>query len=153
MTHPTFVVIHIWRGKAYIPVWGQTENGPNVLIEPVLVSEIEREDLLRTLREVLSRGHPVVPALLVRGTRSRSDPLLRATGARSWKELARTGCYYSVSWTDEKIRIDRSTVDEKGRWVPDLEKVRFLPPDTALEDIVDLMMKDMETWATVTNQG
>ncbi len=142
---PQFLVIYIWKGKAYMPLQAQAESGFYVLTEPVFVSELERGGLLRALRDVLSRGHPRVPDPPFRGPGVDKDPLLAATGARSWKELARSGFYLAIAWTDRAIRIDRSKPDDKGRWIDDPEKVRLLSPDTTLEDLVTVILDDIHS--------
>lgn len=75
----------------------------------------------------------------------RKDPVLAATKAKSWKQLALNGASYTIGWTEKQVRIDMSRLNKKGVWEYDLEKVRILPPDTPLEQIVEIILADIKT--------
>ena len=82
----------------------------------------------------------------------RKDPVLTTTGARSWKELAKTGAAYTIDWTDKEIRVDMSRLDKKGRWEYDPEKTCTFPPDTPLDQIIAIIMEDIRSRPAVWQQ-
>ncbi|MGQ9601034.1 MAG: hypothetical protein ACUVWZ_16700 [Anaerolineae bacterium] len=139
------VGIYVWRGKAYLPVQAQFESGVFVDIEPVYVTGISLKELLSSVKKVLAAGHPRLPNPTREEMQQRKDPVLAATKARSWKELARTGAAYTIGWTDKETRVDMSRLDKKGRWEYDPGKVRILPPDTPLEDIIAVILEDIRS--------
>ncbi len=138
------VVMYVWKQKAYIPVQDQYESGIFVGAEPVYISSLSLNDLVKVVQEVQAIGHKKLPIpknreeIIVR-----KDPVLKATGARSWKELARSGSCYSIDWTEKQVRIDMSRLDKQGRWEYDPNKVTILPPDAPLEEIVQIILKDI----------
>ncbi len=56
-----------------------------------------------------------------------------------------TGASYTIVWTDKEVRLDISHLDKKGRWENDPKKIRVLPPETPLEDIVSLILADVRS--------
>lgn len=139
------VSIYIWHGKAYIPVKAQFESGIFVGIEPVYTVNPNAEELLTAVEKVLAAGHPRLPTPTREEMQQRKDPVLAATKARSWKELAKTGAAYSISWTDKEIRVEMSRLDKKGRWEYDPEKMRTFPPDTPFEEIIAVILEDIHS--------
>lgn len=141
-----FVGIYIYQGKAYLPAHAQFESGIFVDIEPVYVSEIEKNALAEAIQSVRDAGIDQIPNPKSHDEfRNRKDPILSITGARSWKQLEKTGVSYSITWTKKEVRIDMSKLDKKGRWVFDLAKVTLLPPDSPLENIVEIIIDDIKT--------
>lgn len=139
------VSIVVWRGKAYLPVQALLESGLWMDLEPVYVADLDPTSLLSAVEKVLIAGHPRLPDPTREEMQRRKDPILTATQARSWKELARTGAAYSIDWTDKEIRVDTSRLDKKGRWEWDPEKIRTFPPDTPLQDIVAVILEDIQS--------
>ena len=148
----TIAGIIVWHGKAYIPVKAQFESGLYVDIEPVYITEINIEEITKALKAVRDAGHKQLPDPKTREEfLSRKDPILEATHARSWKQLAKTGISYSIGWTDKHVRIEMSRLDKKSRWEYDPEKTKILPPDTPLEHIVESILKDVRTRPEIFN--
>ena len=137
--------IYVWHGKAYLPAIAQDESGVFVVTDPVYIANLDPEELLAAAETVLSMGHPHVPRPTREEVHKRRDPVLTATKARSWKELARTGASYTADWTDREIRVDMSRLDKKGRWEYDPNKVRLFPPDTPLLEIVAVILEDIQS--------
>jgi hypothetical protein len=143
------VGIYVWQGKAYLPVQARTELGVWMDTEPVYVADVTTEELLSAVQKILMAGHLQVPHPTREEWRRHKDPVLTATGARNWKELARTGASYSIRWNDEGIRVSMSRLDKDGKWEFDPEKLRVFPPNTALEDIVAVILEDVRLRAEV----
>lgn len=136
------VGVYISRGKAYLPTQGQFDSGIFADIEPVYVSDLKISDLSSTIQRVLEGAHPKLREPTREEWQKRKDPILAITQARSWKELARRAVSYSIAWADNQIRLDMSRLDKKGRWENDPSRVRILPLDTSLEEIVSLILSD-----------
>jgi hypothetical protein len=139
------VVIYVWHGKAYLPVQAQFESGIFTGIEPVHTANLNAEELLSAVERVRATGHPRLPDPTQEEWRQRKDPVLAVTKARTWKELARSGASYAIDWTDKEIRVDMSRLDKKGRWEIDPEKTRTFPPDTPLQDIIEVILEDIQS--------
>jgi hypothetical protein len=139
------VGIVVWRGKAYFPAPGRFPSGIYADIEPVYVAELELGDLIAAAEKIIALGISQLPEVTVEEWRKRSDPILKATQASSWKELARTGASYGIGWTDQRVRVDMSYRDKQGRWQNDPAKVRIFPPDTPLADVIAVVLADIRT--------
>lgn len=142
----TVVVIYVWRSKAYIPVQDQYESGIFVGTEPIYIVELKSNDLVRAVKSVKEKGHKRIPDPKSREeVLKRKDPVLAATKAKSWKQLARNGASYTIGWTEKEIRIDMSRVNNRGVWENDLQKLKMLSPNTPLENIVGIILEDIKT--------
>jgi hypothetical protein len=139
------VGIYVWRGKAYLPVQAQFESGIFVDIEPVYTASLNVEEMAFAAEKVLAAGHSRLPDPTKEEWQQHKSPLLTATKARGWKELARTGASYDISWTDKEIRVNMSRLDKKGRWEIDPGKVRTFPPNTPLKDIITVILEDIQS--------
>jgi len=139
------VSIVIWQGKAYVPGQARIEAGMWMDVEPVYVSEIELGSLKVAVEKVLSFGHPLLPTPTQEDIKRMKSPLLAATKARSWKDLARAGASYGVDWTDQHVRVDMSYRDKQGRWQNDPAKVRTFPLDTPLEEVLAVILEDIRS--------
>jgi len=149
MNRRRLVGIYVWHGKAYLPVQARLESGMWMDLEPVYIADLNTKDLLLAIEKVLAAGHPRLPDPTREEMRQRKDPILKATKAHSWKELARTGAAYSISWTGEEITVYMSRLDKKGRWEYDPEKTRAFPPETPLEEIVAVILEDIRSRSEV----
>jgi hypothetical protein len=135
-------VLFMWRGKAYVPVLARYASGMYTSVDPVIVAGLNPDELTSAVRTVLAAGHPHLPNPTKEEVQNRKDPVLAAAKARSLREMMRTGASYSISWTNQAVRVDMSLRDKKGRWENDPAKARILPSDTSLEDIVSLILAD-----------
>jgi hypothetical protein len=127
------VVIYIWHGKGYLPTQALFESGIFVDKDPVHVAELKVDHMTKAIQVVKDAGHALLPDPKTREEfLARKSPILQATGAHSWKQLAQRGVNYSIGWTENEIRVDMSRLDKKGRWEYDPNKVRILSSDTPL---------------------
>lgn len=139
------VSIVVWQGKAYLPCQARIEAGMWMDVEPVYVSDIDLDSLQVSVEKVLSFGHPLLPTPTQEDVKRMKSPLLVATKARSWKDLARAGASYGIDWTDQHIRVDISYRDKQGRWQNDPAKVRTFPLDTPLEEVLTVILEDIRS--------
>lgn len=137
--------IVVWHGKAYLPVLGRFESGVWAHLDPVYVADLDPESLLLAIGKVLAAGHPRLPTPTREDMKRYERTMLKATGARNWKELAKAGASYSINWTDKEIQVSMSRLDKKGRWEWNPEKMRTLPPDTPLQEIVAVILEDIRS--------
>ncbi len=139
------VTICVWHGKAYLPRHGQFPSGIYAFIEPVNAVDLTLNSLVSAAEAVLMSDVVHLPEVTAEEWRKRADPILKATKARSWKELARSGASYSIYWTEQQICVDMSYRDKQGRWQNDPAKVRIFPLDTSLEDVIAVVLADIRT--------
>lgn len=139
------VSIVVWRGRAYLPAQALLESGIYMDIDPVYSAGLNSEELLSAVEKVLAAGHPRRPDPTREEMRRRKSPILAATGARSWKELARVGASYNIAWTDKEIRVEMSRLDKQGRWEWDPAKRQIFSLDTPLEDIIAVILEDIRS--------
>lgn len=143
----TLVGVYVWRKKAYLPVKAQYESGIFVDVDPVYIVELNEEKLIHAIQTVKNAGHARLPDPKTREEflQTHKEVVLPATGAHSWKQLAKTGASYSVSWTDHGVRIEMSRLDKQGRWEFDPDKRKILSPDSSLEEIAKIILEDIKT--------
>jgi len=134
--------IYIRKDKAYIPVNAQTDSGLFMGIEPVFICDLALDELSNNLQKVRDFGHPYIQVRTSEESKKYSDSILKAIKAKSWKELARTGYSYTIEWSDKGVLIEMSRLDKQGRWEFDPKKAKRLPIDTALKDIVQIILDD-----------
>jgi hypothetical protein len=139
------VGIYIWRGKAYLPIEAQFESGIFTGIEPVYTANLDMMGLVLAIQKVKEAGHPRLPEPTRDEWLKRKDPVLTATKARSWKELARQGASYTIGWTEHEIRVDMSRLDKMGRWENDPTKIKLFLPGTSLQVIVTTILEDIQS--------
>ena len=93
----TVVGVDVWHGKAYVPTQAQYESGIFVDTDPVYVTAINIAEMTKVIQVVKEAGHKKIPDPKTREEfLERKDPILAATGARSWKQLAKTGASYTI---------------------------------------------------------
>ena len=140
------VGIYVWRGKAYLPTQAQYESGIYVDVEPVYIVNIQAEYLSEAIQKLQATEHDRIPDPKSREEfLARKSPILLATGARNWKQLAKSGASYDITWSKDEVRINMSRLDKKGRWEFDPNKVRILTPNTPIEMIVKIILEDLKT--------
>ena len=121
------------------------EGGPYVLIEPIYVVNLAVQEIVEALREAINTGHPAFPSLTREEWQKRKDPILKAAGAKSWKELARDGASYTLEWSEDTITLYVSRLDHRGRFETDSAKTRTFPKRTPLETIVEAVFYDIRS--------
>jgi hypothetical protein len=134
--------IVILNGKAYMPVYGRTENGLFMEIDPVFTCGLFKEEMTEVLQKVRDVGHPLIQTLALEESRKHKDPMLKATNTKSWKELARQSVSYTISWSQHGLLMEMSKLDKQGRWEYDPGKTKELPLDTPLGSIVQIVLDD-----------
>jgi hypothetical protein len=139
------VNIDVYLGKAYLPTQAIFESGLWVDVEPVFTAALDVDELTEAAKKVIVAGHQTLPDPTREEWLHRKDPVLLATGARSWKALARNGAAYSISERNGEIRLDMTFTDKKGRWLFNPEKARTFPEGTSLSDIVRVILEDIQS--------
>jgi hypothetical protein len=132
-----------YQGKFYIPSSVESESGVIIDAEPVYVTGVDIGEMVKVIEHVLLAPRPRVPDLSRDEWKKRKDPVLNATGAKSWKELASKGFAYNIGWSDKQKRLDIARVDKQGKWEFDPEKVQIFSVSTPLETIVQIILDDV----------
>jgi hypothetical protein len=143
--------VYIYQGKAYIPTIAQYVSGIFVDIDPIHLSSIDSQSLTLSMRLAKKAGHKQLPDPKSREEfLARGDPVLAATKARSWKQLARSGVAYNITWVSEHVRIEMTLLNKKGVWEFDPSKTKILPPDTPMERIAEIILEDFHSRSEVS---
>ncbi len=93
----------------------------------------------------LASGHPRLPTPTREDMKRFERTILKATGAHSWKELAKVGASYSIDWTDKGIQVSMSRLDKRGRWDLGSQKMHIFPSDTPLQEIIAVILEDVRS--------
>jgi hypothetical protein len=137
--------IIVRNGKGYIPTEALIEGGPYVLVEPIYVVNLDAQEIVEALKKVINTGHPAFPSLTREEWQKRKDPVLKAAGVKSWKELARDGASYTLEWSEDTITLYVSRLDRQGRFETDPAKTRTFPKQTSLETIIEAVLDDVRS--------
>ncbi len=145
MTAIMIAQIYVWRNKAYVPAHGRlVGGGPFVIIEPVVIADLNKDAIVQAVKSALRVGHPAVPAMTGKELDRRPSPLLAATGTRSWSEFQRTASLYTVEWGPAGVFLEFGRRAPEGGWLFDPERRRIFEPEVKIEDIVEVILRDME---------
>ena len=146
---PRSVNIIIWQQKAYLPTLADYEYGGLIDMEPVLTSDLAIDNLLKVVKDSFEKNLEQ-QIYIETNDKDAKSPILVATGAKSWKELTRTGAVYAIKWVNDSIRIDISYTDKKGRFQFDRDKVQVFNEDTDLRIIVSAILVDFQSRSDLT---
>ena len=115
--------------------------GAMLAIEPVDKVPFTVDELASALMRAKDRGNPTVPT--PEKYDAEMDVLLKATGAKNWKEIARNGPAYSLEWSDSgEITLYLSELDKQGRYASGIGKTLRYPADTPIYDIARTIVED-----------
>jgi hypothetical protein len=130
------------QGKAYIPVYAKTEGGPYFIVEPVFTADLTVDSLMAAFEQAIAVGHPQIPRLTEEDMQRRKDPILAATGVKSWKKLAKDSACYTVSWHQGQITLYLHNLDKQGRFASSPDRTQPFPQNTPLRTIVEAILAD-----------
>jgi hypothetical protein len=116
-------------------------------LESVPVKQTER--LRQAIQAAIERGNPSISRDEARVRLHRKDdPLLQATGARSWFALDReTKGLWGLIEKDGLYQIRVSQPMKTHGWHEDETKRVLFPPGTAIEDVIDRLIMMMQECA------
>lgn len=138
--------ILFFKGKAYLPTHAQIGSSSScVITEPVTITEICLEALMRGLAEVYQNGHPPGPLSLTREFwKTYTDPLLKVTHAKSNKRLNEEGLFYTLGWGPDHILLSMPLPNPKDQPHDPNGIRRTFPLDTPVEDILRAILQNRE---------
>ena len=140
----------IRHNKAYAPINAKMTGGGYLEVEPVYVADLTVEDLTRVFNHVASQGNPQLPSLSKEHFQARKDPMLQATGAKSWKAMARNSASYTIAWHDNQVTLFMSRLDRKGRFEADPSKTRTYPESASLSILAEVILEDAQGRSELT---
>ena len=135
--------IFVWKGSAYLPGNGKYPSGIRTFVAPVEIANLTAEGLSEAIGRTLVRPVVSLPESSSVGTPEHPDVILRATGAKSWKQLYTHGAGYDVVWNRERITVHMVHVDPSQRGQYDPKRERVLPKNTSLVEIVKPILDDL----------
>ena len=140
----------IRQGKAYIPVEAEIEGGPYVAIAPVFVSNLLEDDMVEAFEQVIAAGHPkIAPPSTSVEWRRRKDPVLAATGVKSWRQLDRDSAFYGIWWHDNQVTLYLHPLDQDRIPLMATDRVRTFSGSTSVRMIVKTILKDVRKLSEV----
>ena len=107
------IVFLVHGGKMYISTEGYIPGGPYITIEPVYKVNLETNEIKQAMKKVIAAGHPRLEPPRGELYDKGKDPILNATGAKSWKALASEGATYTLDWEKDAIKLYMSRLDKK----------------------------------------
>jgi hypothetical protein len=148
----SYAVIIAMKGKAYLATKGLTEAGYYHDIDPVYVTNLCLDELVKAVEHLFLTGNPRIPTPSLHDLDYRSkknDPMLRATNTKSWKELAINAMWYTIALRKDKyfLYIQEPDNKYKGYFKVDPVKTYSFPPETKLQDIVKIVLDDISSRA------
>jgi hypothetical protein len=135
------ISLRLYKGVVHIPTsYFSGFFVTNTPLESVAVEQTQR--LRQAILTAIGRGNPSISRDQARTLlHSKDDPLLKATGARSWHVLDRqTQGLWSI---DESNGVYQIRVDEPMQprgWHEDKTKRVEFPPGTPVEDVIDRLV-------------
>lgn len=132
----------IYGDKAYLHVEARIKGNGFLAVEPVFVADLTTSSLTAAFEQVIAAGHPLIRAPSSLEMKFRTDPILKASGAKNWDELARHGAGYTITWHQNKITLYISKLDQKGRFISDPIKTKTFPIETPVSQLVDVILAD-----------
>lgn len=134
----------LYRGVVYIPTSHAIRKGFYFMHTPVeAVSAGQTERLRHALRIAVERGNPPITEAEVRELQaSEEDPILQATGARTWLKLdrERAGVWNLVELDGlYQIRVD-CPMKPRG-WHEDKSKRVVFPEGTVVEVVITRLIE------------
>jgi hypothetical protein len=147
------VGIYVYNDRAYLPTLARIRTGGWFDTEPVITCNLDAEKLVKAVEKILASDYVVLEPTDPEMGNPRRGAVLKATKTRSWKELAKKGTSYNIDFTPDRVRLDMSRLDKKGRWEFDPNKVQILPPDTNVETLVEIILRDVRTRPQSLQEG
>jgi hypothetical protein len=139
------VSIVVWQGKAYIPVSTQLELGGWLDQDPVYKTDLNMESMRSAIENVLQAQDSDLSSAVDEERKKKKDPILRATKAKSWYELAKTGASYSIDWLEDMIRVDMTYPGAKHKFQFDPDKTQEFSTNTKLTNILAVILEDIKS--------
>jgi hypothetical protein len=126
--------LYLRNGMVYVPTVAQVEAGPRLDIDPVeVVSITDTETLQRAIKEAMSKGNPVVPAL----TRANfpKPVVLKYAKAKSWSAFEKETLNWTIVEKSGNYQIKPGRRRPERGWEEDPAKIESLPPGTTLDEV------------------
>jgi hypothetical protein len=131
----------------YVPTVAKTEAGFYQTIEPVAVVKLsDAQGLINVLKAMLLKGNPIIPTPKPVGRAT--SPILKYAPIKSLSKFDKEAAYWQISEKEGiyefgplKKRTDRG-------WEEDSKKIRKVPPDRTLDDVVNQVVKLVQASST-----
>lgn len=118
----------------YVPTVAQAEAGPRLGIDPVaVVSVTDTEALQRAIKEAMSKGNPIIPAV-TRDTFPK-PVVLKYAKVKSWSAFERGTLLWTIVAKAGNYEIKPGRKRPDRGWEDDPEKIESLPPGTTLDEV------------------
>lgn len=137
------VLLVIYNGLVYIPTYGVNQYNSRVIVEPIYKVGISEEEIYNCASKIIFSE----PILLPYKTREEYRPLVNllpnATGTKSWKRLCSSAFAYSIYIVESTYFVEKTSLDEKGRWIYLIENRKSYPIETDFYQIIHDVILDI----------
>ncbi len=132
--------IMIRENKAYLPTIAKLEGSGHMITEPVYSTEVNVTEITEALKKLIDAGHSKIESFSEYKATHPNDPVLKATGAKSWLQMAKNTKAVAIIWNDDNIQVIPSKLDKRSRFVNDYDREKKFSKETSLEDIIDFVL-------------
>lgn len=134
----------VLRDTVYMPTVVETEAGFYQTVEPVAVVKLsDSQGLGNVLKSMLLKGNPIVPTPKPAGRAT--SPILKYAPIKALSKFDKEASYWRINekggiyeFGPLKKRTDRG-------WEEDPERMRKMPPDSTVDDVVNQVVKSVQT--------
>ena len=130
----------VWKNRAFVPSQAITDSGLLMQVDPVYELELSAEALGPVLYRVLTSELPRIKNQTQSEWRTRKDPVLVKTGAKSWRELARMGAGGGIAEVPDGYLVSFSRRTSKGDWQEDLGRRKHFPSSTLFAELTKVLL-------------
>jgi len=136
------ISVYVRQNKVYVVTVARTDVGFYLDVEPVYVTNYHVDDLAKVLEKVCQAGNPIIKHPAQNEIDNFPQPVLIAAKTSSWKKFAKNGAHYLVSFELNRIGLEMSKLDQKGRLVWNAEKRKSFLTGTNFHDISKAILDD-----------
>ena len=130
----------IRENKAQLPTFAKLEDSGHIITEPVYSTEVSVKGIVEDLKKLIEAGHSKIESFSEYKAIHPGDSMLKATGAKSWLQMAKNTKAVAIVWNDDTIQVIPSKLDERGRFTDDYDKEKKFTKETPLEEIVEYIL-------------
>jgi hypothetical protein len=141
--------LHLWNlyirnGTAYVPTVAQAQAGGHLgyfmEIDPVaVVSVTDTEALQRAIKEVVSKGNPIVPAPPTRAAFPK-PVVLKHAKVKSWSAFAEGTLPWTIVEQSGNYQIKPKRRRSDKGWEDDPTRIESLPFGTTIDEVVQRLV-------------
>lgn len=136
----------VFRDIVYVPTVVETEAGFYQTIEPVAVVRLsDGQELMNVLKAMLLKGNPIIPTPKPAGRAT--SPILKYSPVKSLSKFDKEAAYWHIYEKEGIYKFGPLKRRSDRGWEEDPEKMRKMPPESSLDEVVDQVVKSVQASA------